>query len=118
MTSYILGILMILAVLFVVVSQRWPRIWTDLRYRDSARWPIISATVEQATFSTYHAEGHTIYEAEITYSYQVKGEYYSGRYTEQCNSESEAEELVSQYPKGSDVQIHVRPTDPGVSVLE
>jgi hypothetical protein len=119
MTSYVLGILMIVGVFVVTVGQRWPRIWRALRFPDSESRPILSATVEQGIVQIYCYKNHTTYQAEIIYSYQVNGEYYSGRHkADPCNSEPEAEDIVKVHPKGSTLQIRVHPTKPDVSLLE
>lgn len=54
---------------------------------------------------------------EIIYSYQVSGEYHSGRRRDQCNSRAEADDIVQEHPKGSSLQIRVHPAKPDVSIL-
>jgi len=120
MTPYVLAVAMILAVVVLSAAQKWPGIWVALRFPESDSWPIISATVEQEIVYVMASPGHSVpsFHAEITYSYQVSGEYYSGRYkVGVCNSEAEAEDLIKPYPKGSALQIRVHPRKPELSVL-
>ena len=101
-----------------VVIVKWPRLWRLIRFPSSSAWPIIPATVEQVIVHSYSGRGGTTYRAEITYSYQVNGEYFGGRSMgDLFSSEDKVDDLVEQFPKGTTVQIHVHPTKPQLSVL-
>ena len=75
------------------------------------------ATVEEATVEAHYGRSSTTYSAEVVYSYQVGGEYYSGRYMADSFSEGDANAIASTHPKGSTMQIHVNPANPEVSDL-
>jgi hypothetical protein len=101
----------------VFAIMKWPTIWRVLRFPGSASWPTLPATVEQVLVHSYSRRSGTTYRAEILYSYQENGEYYSGSYTgDLCSSEDEVNELVDAYPKGTILQVHVHPTKPTFSV--
>ena len=78
---------------------------------------MMPATVEEVTVQARHSRSSTTYRAEIVYSYQVGGEYYSGRYTTDSFSEEDANAVANKYPKGSTMQVHVNPAKPEVSDL-
>jgi len=78
---------------------------------------MMPATVEEATVQTHYGRSSTTYRAEVVYSYQVGGEYYSDRYTTDSFSEEDANAIASKHPKGSTMQIHVNPAKPEVSDL-
>jgi|SRR5262245_20641771 len=111
-------VLLIVVSVIVVAIQMWPRIWGALRFSGSGGWPTFSAIVEQGMVHTYSGRSSRTFRAELIYSYQVSGEYYSGHYEgDLCFSEAEAEDLIEQYPKGAPLQIHVHPRRPELSVL-
>ena len=98
------------AAVFAIMTG--PRIWRALRFSGSAGWPTQPATVEQVLVHSYSGP-RTLrtYRAEILYSYQESGKYYSGSYIGAlCLSEEEANLLVDAYPKGTILQVHVHPT--------
>jgi hypothetical protein len=103
------------AAVFAIMTG--PRIWRALRFSGSASWPTLPATVEQVLVHSYRGRIGTTYRAEILYSYQEGGKYYSGSYIGAlCLSEHEANVFVDAYPKGTIVQVHVNPTKPTFSV--
>jgi hypothetical protein len=63
----------------VLVAKTWPRLRRFLRFSNSSNWPVVRATVEEATVQLW--DRASTYRAEVVYSYEVGGEYYSGRYT-------------------------------------
>lgn len=78
------------------------------------------ATVEGVVIHK-HADlnGGATYRPEITYSYEVKGEYFGGNYgCDLCTSEDEADLVSELFPKGTKLQVHVHPEKPHVSVLD
>ena len=88
-----------------------PRIWRALRFSGGASWPTLPATVEQVLVHSYRGRIGRTFRAEILYSYQESGKYYSGSYIGAlCLSEDEANLLVDAYPKGTILQVHVHPT--------
>jgi len=74
----------------VATIIKWPRIWRALRFPGSSSWPTLQAIVQQVHVHSYSGHNGTTYRAEISYSYHVDGEYYSGYYTgDLCSSEAE-----------------------------
>lgn len=111
-------VLLLVSAAIIFASVVWPRIWRALRFPGSANWPTLPATVEQVLVRTYSGRAGTTYRAEITYSYQANGGYYSGHYMgDWCSSEAEVGELFDACPKGTVLQIHVHPRKPALSVL-
>jgi hypothetical protein len=111
-------VLLIVVSVIVVATQMWPRMWGALRFRGSNSWPTFSAIVEQGIVHTYSGRSSRTFRAELIYSYQVGGEYYSGRYVGDLSfSEAEVEDFVAQFPKGALLQVHVHPGRPDLSVL-
>jgi Protein of unknown function (DUF3592) len=103
------------AAVFAIMTG--PRIWRALRFSSSASWPTLPATVEQVLVHSDRGRIGRTYRAEILYSYQESGKYYSGSYIGPlCLSEDEANLLVDAYPKGTILQVHVHPTMPTFSV--
>jgi len=104
--------------LLVVAIANLPRLWRVLRFPSSSSWPTLPATVEQVLVHSYSGRTGTTYRAEISYSYQVNGDYHAGYYNRDlCSSEAEVDDFVEQFPKGTTVQIHVHPQRPELSVL-
>lgn len=56
--------------------------------------------------------------AEVLYSYQVEGEYYSGSYVERVRNESSGERVVQQYPTGTQISLRYNPARPQQSLME
>ena len=103
------------AAVFAIMTG--PRIWRALRFSRSASWPTQSATVEHVVVRSNRGRIGMTYRAEILYSYQESGQYYTGSYIGAlCLSEDEAKLLVDAYPKGTILQVHVHPTIPTFSV--
>lgn len=78
---------------------------------------MMPATVEEVTVQAHYGRSSTTYRAEIVYSYQVGGAYYSGRYTTDSFSEEDANAVADKYPKGSTMQVHVNPAESEMSDL-
>jgi len=106
-------------VLLIVAIAKWPRLWRVLRFPNSSNWPTLPATVEQVHVRSYSGRTGTTYRAEISYSYQVNGDYHAGYYKgDLCSSEAEVDDFVEQFPKGTTVEVHVHPQRPELSVLK
>ncbi len=115
-----ISFLVVLAAAAVVVaSYKWPRIRRVLSVRGSSRWLLTTATVEQVLVHSYSGRsGVWAYRPEVVYSYEVGGEFYSGKYEgELSSSEVEANALAQQYPKGTRLHVRVNPRKPEVSAL-
>jgi hypothetical protein len=70
------------AAVFAIMTG--PRIWRAMRFSGRASWPTLPATVEQVLVHSYRGRIGRTYRAEILYSYQESGKYYSGSYMELC----------------------------------
>jgi len=57
------------------------------------------ATVEEVTVQAHYGRSSTTFRAEIAYSYQVGGEYYSGLYTTDSFLEEDANAVANKHPK-------------------
>lgn len=99
----------------VLVKKTWPRLRRFLRFSNSSNWPVARATVEEVTVQLW--DRASTYRAEVVYSYEVDGEYYSGRYTLDSPSEEEATAVISDHPKGLTLWVHVNPANPELSDL-
>jgi hypothetical protein len=98
-----------------LLVKTWPRLRRFLRFSNSSNWPVVRATVEEATVQLW--DGASTYRAEVVYSYEIGGEYYSGRYTSDSPSEKEANAVISEHPKGLTLWVHVNPANPELSDL-
>lgn len=108
----------ILAILVLVGN--WQGILRTIRFRRKANWPLVQATVEEvlAERSMITDGSPPTYRTEIGYSYSFNGEYYSGHYIcDPLATESEANRLAEECPKGTILPLRVNPTRPEVSVL-
>jgi hypothetical protein len=88
-----------------------------MRIRRAHSWPSTQGTIWQA--EAREAEGsHALraWVAEITYSYTVAGEYYTGYYRIGAFTERSAESRVAGW-KGRTVVVRHHPSRPDVSVL-
>jgi hypothetical protein len=101
----------------LLVAATWPGPWRVARFSDSSNWPLMPATVEEVTVQAHYGRSSTTYRAEIVYSYQVGGEYYSGAYTTESFLEEDANALANKHPKGSTMHVHVNPAEPEASDL-
>jgi Protein of unknown function (DUF3592) len=99
----------------LVVAATWPGLRRFGRFSSSSNWQMMPATVEEVTVQVSYGRSSTTYRTEVVYSYQVSGEYYSGRYKTDSFSEEDANAVASKFPKGSTMQIHVNPAQPGAS---
>jgi len=107
-------ILLILLVFGILVSiQQWPEL---PRYIRSSKWPTIPGTVEKGEVSTLPGRGTRLVTAQLGYSYQLNGTYYSGYHTETFTDEQKARSYVDGL-KGQVVQVSYNPRKPEISVL-
>jgi len=108
--------LMRLAVLVFggLLVKTWPQLRRFLLFSNSANWPVVRATVEEATVTFWDGSA---YRAEVVYSYEVGGEYYSGRYTSDSPSEEKANAVIREHPKGLTLWVHVDPANHELSDL-
>jgi hypothetical protein len=117
MKEYLNFVFLTLVVIWFVGAITWSRLKRFLQFSDSSNWPIILATVEEVKVQPHYGRSSTTYCAEVLYSYQVGGEYYSGRYAADSFVEEDANAVVREHPKGSTLQIQVSPANPKRSVV-
>lgn len=117
MKEYLSLVIPTLVIIWFVGAYTWQRLKPSFQFSDSSSWPIILATVEEVTVQAHYRRSSTTFTAEVAYSYQVDGEYYSGRHSAESFTEQEANAVARAHPKGSTVQVHVSPAKPDRSIL-
>ena len=83
--------------------------WKRIR---SNGWPTTEARVHQVTISGngYYWHGN------LSYSYSVAGEFYSGFFIQQFARERDADAFAAKFPDGLPFQVHYHPTRSDVSI--
>ena len=87
-------------------------VWRFVKYFGASSWPVVNGTVEYAR----SAPIDNAVQAEITYSYEVNGEYYSGQFFKTFLRDRTADEYVARF-KGKTVPVHYNPRQPDCSKL-
>ncbi len=82
------------------------------RRRASTSWPSCQGTVSS---HRVRKEGHH-YLAEVTYSYSVNGDYYSGFLEQTTLTRKKADRLAQKFPAGMMVVVRIDPARPERSV--
>jgi hypothetical protein len=91
--------------------------WSEwFRRTLSASWPMTSGTVESGVVSTTQGQNRESATAELSYSYELNGRYFSGYHSETFGDEQKAWSYVDSL-KGHPVQISYNPRKPEISVL-
>ena len=113
---FVLLILLVVGLLLTI--RRWPE-W--LRLVRSARWPTVPGTIEGGEVSTRRgrSRGDRAIEtatANLAYSYQLNGTYYSRYHIAVFDDEQGAWSYVDGL-KGETVQVSYNPRRPDISVL-
>ena len=83
-----------------------------IRTRRAQSWPLTQTTLWQTDVRTQDKR----WVGELTYSYKVEGEYYSGTHLRKARSEKKAEALVEAW-KGRMLVVRYAPTQHDISVL-
>lgn len=113
-------------VVFGLVTFQWGGELVD-EAEASVRWPSVEGivTASEVSASRYTAPGQarrdeTTYRPDVTYTYQVDGQDYTGhRVSYRASGDRKsAEEVVARYPAGKVVQVHHDPKAPGTATLE
>ncbi len=88
--------------------------WTiyRIRSRRAQSWPVVDGAVESHLLHTEVIGSHRREIAEISYSYSVNREYYSG--THRVSGEWQ----FVYFSKGSRVVVRYKPSDPSTSLLD
>jgi hypothetical protein len=84
----------------------------EIHSRTAQSWPTVPGVVESAEVRKEGAGSYQSYAPEVSYSYTVGGEYYTGFHI--VNSEKR----LRAFPKGSRVLVHYRNSDPTKSFLD
>ena len=84
----------------------------QIRSRQAQSWPVVDGTVEShlSRVEVLGSEQRKI--AEVSYSFNINSEYYSGAYVVAGEFE------FDYFPKGSRVVVHYKPSDPSISFLD
>src|SRR5215471_7597185 len=100
------------------------RLWLVFRsfwnHHKAKTWPLISGRVEDISVEERVAgrSFRTFYQAELSYSYEVAGEFYSGSFSPPMfEFEEESHRFAQHFQTGRNVKLHYNPTHPGESVL-
>jgi len=83
------------------------------RRQRSNGWPVVGGRVHSAR--AYYAEN--VWDTEISYSYSVNGEFYSGFSKRHFVRERHAEEYLQQFPIGTPLFIRHNSNRPEISLL-
>jgi len=84
----------------------------QIRSRQAQSWPVVDGTVESHSFYVEGFGQHRHQIAEVSYSYSIDREYYSGAH--KVSGEFE----FAYFPKGSLLVVHYKPSDPSASFLD
>ncbi|MGH9500180.1 MAG: DUF3592 domain-containing protein [Terriglobales bacterium] len=91
-------------------------VWAWLRVRQAQSWPSAQGRVSEAIARAANERNFKKWIGELTYSYVVDGEYYSGFHQMRAHSEKRAEELVTGW-KDRMVIVRYSPAKHDRSVL-
>jgi hypothetical protein len=91
-------------------------IWAWLRARQAQSWPSTQATIRQTTVRRAVDRRFKPLIGELSYTYVIDAEYYSGFHRIRARSERRAEELISGW-KGRMVVVRYSPEKHAISVL-
>jgi len=97
-------------VAFGVASGTGIILW--YRKRSARFWPMAYGRVEGAS----SFQNSTLWLTDISYSYRVADEYYSGQFQIKARSERKADETVARW-KDQNVGVRYSPKNPAISVV-
>jgi hypothetical protein len=84
----------------------------EIRSRLAQSWPTVSGIVESAEVRVDSFSTNQRYTPEVTYSYQVDGDFYSGSHIVSSGKK------LAPFPKGLPVVVHYKASDPSTSFLD
>jgi len=90
--------------------------WAWFRVRHAHSWPSAQGTIMSAQVQRTTDNAILPWAANLTYSYVVNGEYFSGFYRMRARSERRAEEKIAGW-KDRMVVVRYSPDKPDLSVL-
>jgi len=70
--------------------------WNKLKAYGARSWPLTQGTIEFGTVIEHRTRYFSYYSAQLSYSYSVNGEYYSGFYDKFFFRESSAQKFVDE----------------------
>jgi hypothetical protein len=73
-----------------------PHLFRSAKFRGSATWPTTQGTIEASNVREVRTRSGHCYLAEMSYSYLIDNEYYSGGFTREFESESEAWDYANE----------------------
>jgi Protein of unknown function (DUF3592) len=83
-----------------------------LRKRSASNWPMTDGNIE----SVYSAEDNTKWRTNISYSYRVGTDFYSGAFQLTSSNERKADDTKLQW-KDRHITVRYSPRDPQISVV-
>jgi len=98
------------AVFFAIATGTGITMW--IRRRSARQWPATFGKVESA--SNYQHDSTWL--TDVSYSYTVAAEYYSGQFQLRDRSEKKSDAQVLRW-KGQNISIRYSPTCPEISVV-
>ncbi|HYH01430.1 MAG TPA: DUF3592 domain-containing protein [Terriglobales bacterium] len=84
------------------------------RERAGQSWPTTTGIIEW----TGVIDEDRQMRAEVRYSYNVNGEYYSGLHFRFVTRERAGERIIASFPKEMRILVHYKPDDPSIAVLD
>jgi hypothetical protein len=112
--SSVTGAILALAVVLALVGFEFSR-WMKFRGADS--WPATQGTIESLDVKEVRTRSTHYFALDAAYSYSVNGEYYSGRFAKNFETESEASDYAESL-KGRPVSLRYKAADAGTSCLQ
>lgn len=109
--SDVIGVIAVLAIATPLIGLEFFR-W--LRFRGGDSWPTTSGTIEVANVREVRTRSSHYFIVEMAYSYRINGEYYSGRFTKNFDSEAEAWDYAEAV-KGHVAPVRYNPAKIGCS---
>lgn len=105
------GIVMALVVVLALISFEFAR-WIKFRSADS--WSVTQGTIENLEVKEVCTRSTHYFVVDVAYSYSVNGEYFSGRFSQTFETESEASDY-SQSLKSRPLSLRYKPTNVEIS---
>jgi hypothetical protein len=112
-TDDIFGVLVLVGVA-VVALRGLP--WDKLKKLNARSWPICQGRIEFGTVIEHRTRYFSYYSGQLSYSYSVSGEYYSGFHDKLFFRESSAERFIAEL-KGKPTFVRHKPSNPEVSTI-
>ncbi len=104
----------IITTAFAFRSVFWSR---KTMNRAGGRWDQIQGRIEHTDVYIENRGKIDVNVAQLTYSYKVKGEYFSGEFTRDFFRERKAYDFIDSIVPGTEVVVRCHPRDPSLSVL-